>query len=86
MNINVNIEQMVLDGIIFSPHSTYLLRGCIEKELAQLLVGKGFTHKFTENTYKPRMTASTIYLNNSKNPEQIGQYIAHSLHESIGNE
>ena len=85
MNIKLNIERLVLDGVNITPEQRYLLQASVETELTRLLVERGLSPSLAQGTAVPQISTGGIQLTNN-NPTQIGQQIAQSVYGGIGHE
>ncbi len=84
MNINVNIERLVLDGIDIPRHQRPILQRSVESELASLLVEEGIARRWGSGGAVPRLSAAAIQLQEGATPEQLGRAIAHTVVRGIG--
>jgi hypothetical protein len=84
MNINVNIERLVLEGVSVPPSQRPLLQAAVEAELARLLTAEGLGSGLRSGGAVPRVPAGTIQLSSEGNPTQLGQQITRTVYGGIG--
>jgi len=84
MNINVNIERLVLEGVSVPPNQRPLLQAAVEAELARLLMAEGLGSGLRSGSVVPRVPAGTIKLSSEGNPAQLGQQIAQAVYGGMG--
>jgi hypothetical protein len=84
MNINVNIQRLVLEGVSVPPSQRPLLQAAVEAELARLLTAEGLGSGLRSGGAVPRVPAETIQLSSEGNPTQLGQQIAQAVYGGIG--
>ncbi len=80
MNINVQIERLVLEGVPISPSQGRLLQGAVEKELGRLLRGEGLPEKWQGGGAVSCVPGGMIQLMPERNPNQMGQQIAQAVY------
>lgn len=76
MNINIDIEKLVLDGVPISRSQARLLQAEVESELAKLLANEGLPDNLLSGGVVP---AGAIQLKPGTNPAQMGQQIAQEI-------
>lgn len=86
MNIQLNIERLILDGIDLPRHQGPLLKASVEAELARLLSTGGISPSLAAGVALPRIAVGNIQLNATNNPAQLGQQIAQSVYGGIAHE
>lgn len=84
MNINVNIERLILDGISVPHAQRPLLQAAVEAELGRLLVESGLGSELRSGGTVPSVPASPIQLSADGNYTQWGQQIAQSVYRGFG--
>lgn len=84
MNINVNIERLILDGISVSHAQRPLLQAAVEAELGRLLAEGGLGAELRSGGAVPSVPAAAIQISPDGNPTQWGQQIAQSVYGGIG--
>ncbi len=86
MNINLHIERLVLDGINLAPNQRHLLQASVEAELTRLLSEGGLNTQLNESLSTPHLQAPQISINPAMSSAHLGQQIAASVYQNIGNE
>lgn len=86
MNINLHIERLVLDGVNVAPGQRHLLQTSIAAELTRILAEGGLSSDLAQGTNLSRLSGSSIQINESGKPAQLGQQIAQSIYGGIGHE
>jgi hypothetical protein len=84
MNINVNIERLILDGISVPHAQRPLLQAAVEEELGRLLAESGLGSELRSGGAVPSVPTASIQLAPDGNPTQWGQQIAQSVYRGIG--
>ncbi len=84
MNINLNIEQLILDGIDLPHHQRPFLQASVEAELGRLLTTGGLAADLQSGGAVPRLSAEAIQLTGDSNPTTLGQQIARSVYGGLG--
>lgn len=84
MNINVNIERLILEGVSVPVSQRPLLQAAVEAELARLLTADGLASSWKKGGAVPSLNAGVIQLNSDINPTQLGQQIAQSVYRGMG--
>jgi hypothetical protein len=84
MNINVNIERLIFDGVSIPHAQRPLLQAAVEAELGRLLLKSGLASSLVEGGAVPSVNAGNIQLNNNSNYTQMGQQIAQAVYRGIG--
>ena len=82
MNINLQIEQIVLDGIDLGPSQRADLQREIIAELSRLVAANGLPPYLQEGGIIPTLSTQ-INLNEKLNSNQMGQQIARSIYQGI---
>ena len=80
MNINLQINRLILEGIDLSPSQRALLQATVESELSRLLSVKGIPRHLERGGKIPKLPTS-INVKNNINPKQMGQGIAQSIYD-----
>ncbi len=78
MNINIQIDRLILEGINLSPSQRARLQASVEAELSLLLTVNGLPPHLQNGGNIPRLPAS-INITNNMNPTQMGQEIAQAM-------
>ncbi len=76
MNINIDIEKLILEGMPISPSQARLLQAEVESELAKLLANKGIPDNLRSGGVVP---GGAIQLKPGTNSTQMGQQIAQEI-------
>ncbi len=84
MNINIEIERLILDGVSISPSQRPLVKAAVESELGRLLAEGGLASDLGSGAAAPRVSGGTIQLTSESNPSQLGQQIAQVVYGGIG--
>jgi hypothetical protein len=84
MNINVQIERLILDGMPMAPAERPLLQAAVETELAQLLATNGLGPGLMTGGAMPGLRAGGIQLQGGEDPIHLGAQIAQAVYEGIG--
>lgn len=84
MNIDLQIEQIVLDGIDLGPSQRADLQGEVAAELSRLVAANGLPPHLQEGGIIPTLSTQ-VNLNEELNPNQMGQQIAQSIYQGMGN-
>ena len=84
MNINLHIERLVLDGVEVEPSQADLVRRAVEGELSRLLAAGGLAPGLQSGGALPSIGAGSLDLGINDNPTRLGQEIARSVYDGIG--
>jgi hypothetical protein len=84
MNINVQIERLVLDGIAVSAAQRPHLQAALEAELGRLLTEGGLAPSLARGAALPSVVAPGIQLSPTGGPGHLGQQIAYAVYRGIG--
>ncbi|MEH2088193.1 hypothetical protein [Nostoc sp.] len=76
MNINIDIEKLILEGMPISPSQARLLQAEVESELAKLLANKGLPDNLLSGSVVP---GGAIQVKPGINSTQMGQQIAQEI-------
>jgi hypothetical protein len=82
MNINLQIERLILEGIDFSPRQRRQLQAVVESELSRLFTEKGIPPNWQKGGNIPQLPIN-LTATTPQNPNQIGQQIAQTIYEGI---
>lgn len=83
MNINIQIEKLVLEGVSISPSQGRLLQAAVEAELGRLLTVKGLPENWQADGLVSRLPGGAIQLELGTNPTQMGQQIAQKIYRGM---
>ena len=84
MNINLQIERLVLDGIDMSSHQRAVLRTTVEVELRRLLLANGFSPRSLQGNAISRLPAEEIRYRGNQHVPGLGREIAQAMYRGIG--
>ncbi len=84
MNINIQIERLILDGLPISHSQRPLLQASVEAELALLLAADGVAPNLQAGGALPYVPGGSIQLASDGNPKTLGQQIARAVYGGIG--
>ncbi|OKH52973.1 hypothetical protein NIES2101_12880 [Calothrix sp. HK-06] len=84
MNINVQIERLILDGVSVPNAQRPLLQAAVEMELGRLLAVGGLAPSLVEGGAVPRVNADSMEIADTGNYTQMGQQIAHAVYRGMG--
>jgi hypothetical protein len=82
MNINIQIERLILEGVNFSPGQRRQLQAAVEAELSRLLAANGLPACLQNGGAIPKLPA-TLNVTQNPNPSQMGQEIAQSIYGEL---
>lgn len=80
MNINIDIEKLILEGVPISPSQGRLLQAAVETELARLLANEGLPNNLLSGGVAP---SNAIQQKPGTNPTQMGQQIAQRIYRGM---
>lgn len=83
MNIRINIERLILDGLPIIHSQGPLVQAAVEAELTRLLTEKGLTESLQAGGAVPSVRADGIQLVSGNSPAQMGTQIARSVYSGI---
>jgi hypothetical protein len=83
MNINVNIDRLILDGVSVPQVQRPLLQAAVEAELGRLMTEGGVGESLRSGGVVPTVPAAAIQLAADGNYAQWGQQIARSVYGGI---
>jgi hypothetical protein len=84
MNIDVNIERLILDGVPLPPGQQPQVRAAVEAELARLLAEGGLYPELAAGGAVPSLPAGNVEMTGDGNPAQLGTQIARAVYGGIG--
>jgi hypothetical protein len=84
MNINLQIERLILEGVVMSPEGQTTLQSALESELTSLLSVGELQPEFAANSTVGRLTGGTIQITADRNPVALGRQIARAVYVGIG--
>lgn len=80
VNININIGQLILNGISVQPHERPLLKASLESELGRLLSQYGMSPNMKNACCFRTMRADSFDTAENSTPYLIGHQIARALY------
>ncbi|MDZ8188799.1 MAG: hypothetical protein RMX96_28600 [Nostoc sp. ChiSLP02] len=80
MNINIDIEKLILEGMPISPSQARLLQAEVESELAKLLANEGLPDNLLSGGVVP---GGAIQVKPGTNPAQMGRQIAQEIYRGM---
>ncbi|MEH2221903.1 hypothetical protein [Nostoc sp.] len=83
MNINIDIEKLILEGVAISPRQGRLLQAEVEAELARLLSAEGLPDEWQGAGIVPHVPSGAIQLKLGTNPTQMGRQIAQRIYRGM---
>lgn len=83
MNINVNIERLVLDGISIPHGQRPLLRAAVEEELTRLLAAGGLSSSMMMGGAVPYVPAGAIELSGESNITDLGRQVGRAVYGGL---
>ncbi|MEM8674591.1 MAG: hypothetical protein AAGF83_12055 [Cyanobacteria bacterium P01_G01_bin.67] len=84
MNISVQIERLILEGVTLAPEQRALLKTSLEAELGRLLATEGLSPSLQSGGWVSSLPAPLIQLDSNSNPTQMGQQIARAVYGGLG--
>ena len=83
MNINIDIEKLVLEGVSISPSQGRLLQGAVEAELARLMRTEGIPDNWSSGGVVSHVPSGAIQVKPGTNPTQMAQQIAQTVYRGM---
>ncbi|MEH1895748.1 MAG: hypothetical protein V7K94_10720 [Nostoc sp.] len=83
MNINIDIEKLVLEGMSISPSQGRKLQAAVETELARLLRTEGVPHNWASGRVVSHVPSGAIQVKPGSNPTQMAQQIAQTVYRGM---
>jgi hypothetical protein len=80
MNITVNIERLIFEGVSLAPWQRPLLQAAVEAELARLLAEGGVGGGLAAGWAVPSLPAGAIQLPGDGDPVAMGAQIAQAVY------
>jgi len=84
MNIQVNIERLILEGVSVAPNQRPALQAAVEAELGRLLAKNGLASALQGGGVVPHVPGGVLEVVPDGNPAQLGQQIARAVYRGIG--
>ncbi|WP_413173208.1 hypothetical protein [Anabaena azotica] len=82
MNINLQIDRLILEGVDLSPRQRRQLQAAVETELSRLMTVNGVPARLQNGGNIPKLPASLNITNNSQ-PSLMGEQIAQSIYTGL---
>lgn len=83
MNIKLQIDRLVLDGVPLGAGGSEALRASVEEELSRLFATGGLTPALMQGGALHSLRAGAIQLT-GEGPSQMGKQLAHALYSGLG--
>jgi hypothetical protein len=84
MNVRLNIDRLVIDGIDVSAADRPRLQRAVESELARLIARDGIHRELASGIAVPSISVPAIGVGATPTPQHLGNAIASSVHDGIG--
>ena len=84
MNIRVQIERLILDGLPVAGSQGPLVQAAVEAELARLIAEGGLAPGLLAGGAAPYLPAGALQLAAESDPAGLGTQIAQALYGGIG--
>ncbi len=84
MNISVQIDRLLIDGLRLTPEQRPLLQAAVEAELAHLLSAGGLSPELRSGGAVSSARAGSIQLADESSPLHLGHEIARAVYRGIG--
>lgn len=86
MNVTIQIDRLILEGINLTPAQTPLLQAAVESELARLVAAGGLASSLRTGGAMAYVPAALLQLagDNQHDPTALGQQIAQSVYGGLG--
>jgi hypothetical protein len=83
MNITVNIERLILDGLPSGPGQAARAQAAVEAEMARLIAERGLAGTLQSDAALSSISAGTIQLTTDSRPSQWGRQIARTIYGAL---
>ena len=83
MNINLNIERLVLEGVGVAPGDEAILRAAAEAELSRLLTSGGLSPALSAGGDAARVPGGEVRLAEGGEARQLGVQVARAVYEGV---
>ena len=84
MNINVEIENLILDGFTLTQRERLRLKASVEAELGRLLAADGLAAHLLESGDVPHLQGGAFQYHPGQDAGTLGKQIAQAVYEGIG--
>ena len=81
MNIELNIEELILDG--FAPADRYRIAEALKRELARLLTEQGVPQTMTASDVIPTLDGGAFDIKAGMSPEATGAQVAQAIYDGF---
>lgn len=79
MNIRIDIERLILEGMSVEPAKRAMLKAEVERELARLLSISGLSSSLRAGGAIPDIRAGSIRGDTANDPSRLGRQIARAV-------
>lgn len=83
MDIQIDIERLILEGLELAPHQGPLVKAAVEAELGRLLVEQGLGANWEADQATPRLATEPMQVAPGATPAELGQQIAQSIYQGF---
>lgn len=83
MNINIQIDRLILEGIDLSPSQRRHLQATVAAELSNVLTTNGFPSHLQNGTALPSLPLGKIEVTNITDTALMGQQIAQQIYNQL---
>jgi len=83
MNINLNIDYLLLEGILIKPHQRDELKAGVEAALSRYLSSQGAGPCILSGISRSAVQGGTIDIRENSSPSAISQQIAKAVYKGI---
>jgi hypothetical protein len=83
MNINLQIERLIIDGLNLAPGHGARVKATVETELSRLLTARGLPQGLQNGAVLPNVRPASIQVSAGSNPLSMGRQIARAVYGSI---
>lgn len=84
MNINLQIERLILDGVNLSPSQRRHLQAAVEAELSHLFNVQGVPEQWQQGGAIAALPAGNLEVVQGAPPAEMGQKIAQQIYGRLG--
>jgi hypothetical protein len=84
MNISIQIERLILDGVPLAHSQRRLLQAAVEAELARLVAEGGLAPTLLAGGATPHVLGGALQLTSDGDPSRLGAEIARAVYGGIG--
>ncbi|MBO3457572.1 hypothetical protein G7B40_009205 [Aetokthonos hydrillicola Thurmond2011] len=83
MNINLQIEQLIVEGVNLYPKERRLLQAIVEAELSQLLTSQGLPPHWRSSGTVPSVKLAAMEFPPNSTSVQMGKQIAQAVYQGM---